>query len=487
MKTIFDSETVANAVAAPVIREFDPTGRFWITAQDAGGYFSPVPFFEGTLVTDPALLAPFADDFGHLISRTPLAVLRAGSVDDVVKMVCFATHHGLRIASRGNAHTAFGQAQTDAGIIIDMSSVNRIHAITPGYAVVDAGVVWRDLLLATTAQQLTPPVLTDYTALTVGGTLSVGGVGGRSYRYGTQVDQVLELQVVTGEGELITCSASENSELFDAVLAGLGLCAIIVRATIRLIPARDRAQTHRLFYPDAPTMLTDLRLVTADERFDYVRGNGAPPPGEEPPTTFVFFIEATTFYTLPDELPDNPLADLHFIGGMEQVEDRTYFEFTDIVVQLFTALDAAGLGHLPHPWLDLLVADTRMDRFVSETIARLDPAQFLPGSLMLFYPLVTARLTHPLFRVPDEDQFFLFDILRTVPSDPAVIGNVLAENRHLYEQNRALGGTFYTISAVPMDAHDWQRHFGRVWHDLERVKRRYDPGNVLGAGLSVFG
>src|SRR5918992_1039110 len=119
-------------------------------------------------------------------------------------------------------------SQADAGVVIDMSTLNQIHSITPDRAVVDAGVVWRDLLLVTTPAGLTPPVLTDYTRLTVGGTLSVGGVSGRSYRHGAQVDNVLELQVVTGEGQLLTCSATENQRLFEAALAGLGLCAVIV-------------------------------------------------------------------------------------------------------------------------------------------------------------------------------------------------------------------------------------------------------------------
>lgn len=472
-------------LTVPTIREFDPTGHFLVTAQDDSGYFLPVPPLNGTLATDPASLAQAADDFGHLVHRKPLAVLRPESVDDVLRMVHFARQHGLRIASRGNGHTAFGQAQAQAGILLDLSRLNQIHTITPHYAVVDAGVVWRDLLLETTSAGLTPPVLTDYTQLTVGGTLSVGGVGGRSFRYGAQVDQVLELQVVTAEGRLIACSESENRDLFNAALAGLGLCAIIVRATIRLIPAKDRARTQRLFYPDAPTMLADLRQLSADGRFDYVRGNGAPPA--ESSGTFAFFIEATTFYTRPDELPTNLLADLQFIGGMEQTEDRTYFDFTDIVVQLFAALDAAGLGQLPHPWLDLFVADTEMDQFATQTIARLDPALFLPGSLLLFYPFVKARLTRPLFRTPDEDLFFLFDILRTVPPDPAIIEDVLAENRSLYEQNCDLGGTFYPISAVPMKPRDWEDHFLPAWTLLARQKSQHDPDNLLGAGLSVFG
>jgi FAD/FMN-containing dehydrogenase len=47
---------------------------------------------------------------------------------------------------------------------------------------------------------LTPPTLTDYQDLSVGGTLSVGGIGGAMFRYGAQVDNVVALEVVTGVG-----------------------------------------------------------------------------------------------------------------------------------------------------------------------------------------------------------------------------------------------------------------------------------------------
>lgn len=44
----------------------------------------------------------------------------------------------------------------------------------------------------------------------------------------------------SGKGELVTCSASENSELFYAVLGGLGQFGIITRARIALEPAPKR-------------------------------------------------------------------------------------------------------------------------------------------------------------------------------------------------------------------------------------------------------
>jgi FAD/FMN-containing dehydrogenase len=465
--------------ATSVVVGFDLAGRSWVTKASTGGDFAQLPPLDGTLAIDPATLAAAADDFGHIIHRTPVAVLRPGSAEDIVKLVRFAREHDIRVAGRGQGHTAFGQSQVAAGVVIDMTTLNHIHSIEPDRAVVDAGVVWRDLLLTTIPAGLTPPVLTDYTRLTVGGTLSVGGVSGRSYLHGAQVDNVLELQVVTGEGELVTCSETSNRRLFEAALAGLGLCAVIVRATLRLIPARARARTLRLFYPDAPAMLADLRLLIGAGRFDHIRGMSVATPGG-----FAFFLEATSFYTSAAELPASPTAALNFIPGSQQTDDLTYFEYTDLVVKLIDSLNEAGLGGFPHPWLDLFVPGSKIDDFAARTIAALDPSLFLPGSLILFYPFVKSRLRRPLLRVPDEEVFFLFDILRTIPHE--AVAAVLAENRRLYEENRDLGGKSYTISAVPQEHHDWVKHFQPFWGHLVSEKSRRDPGNVLGPGPGVF-
>jgi len=482
MKNISRRGLIKGLFATSLVVGFDLTNRSWVAAATGtSGDFAALPPLDGTLLTDPASLASVADDYGHIVHRTAVAVLRPGSVEDIVKMVRFARQHGLRIASRGKGHTAFGQSQAEAGVVIDISTLNQIHSIASDHAVVDAGVVWRNLLLATTPLGLTPPVLTDYTRLTVGGTLSVGGISGRSYQFGAQVDNVLELQVVTGEGQLVTCSESSNRRLFEAALAGLGLCAIIVRATIRLIPAKERAQTLRLFYPDVPSMLEDLRFLTAEGRFDHIRGNSVTTPGG-----FAFFIEATSFYTEAADLPSNPLSGLNFVPGSLQTEDRTYFEYTDLVVQLIDALDAAGLGGFPHPWIDLFVPDSQIDAFASQTIAALDPSIFLPGSIILFFPFVKSRLTRPMLRVPDEELFFLFDILRTIPPDPSIVDAVLAENRRLYDQHRDLGGKFYSISAVQLDSDDWKKHFQPFWGQLASEKSKHDPDNVLGPGPGVF-
>jgi len=89
-------------------------------------------------------------------------------------------------------------------------------------------------------------VLTAYLGLTVGGTLSIGGVGTTTFRHGAQVDHVHELQAVTGEGQLVMCSETRHRDLFEAALAGQGQCAIMTRAVLRLVPAAGMVREYVL-------------------------------------------------------------------------------------------------------------------------------------------------------------------------------------------------------------------------------------------------
>ena len=95
------------------------------------------------------------------------------------------------------------------------------------------------MLRATLAQGKTPPVLTDYLELSVGGTLIVGGVGGTTSAFGVQSDNVIDMEVVTGEGKKVTCSTSDNAGLFNAVRAGLGQVGVITKATLKLVAAPE--------------------------------------------------------------------------------------------------------------------------------------------------------------------------------------------------------------------------------------------------------
>jgi cytokinin dehydrogenase len=87
-----------------------------------------------------------------------------------------------------------------------------------------------------------------------------------------QADNVISLEIVTGRGDRVVCSADAHADLFDAVRAGLGQVGVITRATLRLVSAPQQVRRFLLTYPDLGALLRDTRLLAGDDRFDAVQG-----------------------------------------------------------------------------------------------------------------------------------------------------------------------------------------------------------------------
>ena len=467
-----------------VIWGFDPTTRSWAT--DVNRRSIPVPPLDGTLTTDPAARQEAADDYGHIVHRLPVAVLRPGSVNDIAAMVRYARANRLKIAMRGQGHVCFGQAQVDAGIVIDSRTLNAVHAIYPDRAVVGPGITWGELLRATAAQGLTPPVLTDYMGLSVGGTLSGGGIGGATQHFGVQTDTVLEVQVVTGTGDLVTCSPKLNKDLFDVVVAGFGQYGIIVRATVALIPAPTSARVYKLYYDDLAVYLADQLTLLRDGRFSYLEGQAQARSDGTP--GWRYMIEAVSYFS-PPTVPDDAalLAGLSDNRLEATITPDTYLSWAFRLDPAVEFLKLIGDWYRPHPLLDVFVPASRARAVVGAALATLTPEDIGIGPILL-YPVNTARFTRPLFRAPAEPEAFLLSLLRTTAnSDPVLLQRQLDSNRAIHDATVAAGGTWYPIGAIAdYDQDDWQRHYGALWPRVVAAKHRYDPDNILTPGQRMF-
>ncbi|MFC4000503.1 FAD-binding protein [Prauserella oleivorans] len=445
-----------------------------------------LPGLDGEIRTAEPDLAAAAQDWGRLVQARPQAVVRPATPADVAAVVRFAADRGIPVAARGSGHSPFGQSQAEGGIVLDMTSLARVYPGAGDEVVVDAGARWHRVLRATLPRGLTPPVLTDYLELTVGGTLAVGGIGGASHEHGAQTDTVTALDVVTGTGELVRCSAEREPELFDAVRAGLGQCGVITRATIRLRPARQRTRRWKLSYATLAGFLADQRRVVGDGRFDYVEGQLLP---GEPTGTWRYVLDAASFYSLPDA-PDEQalLGDLSFDPDTAEAEDTTYHEFLDRMADGEAELRAEGSWFHPHPWVTVFLPDGEVETVVAEALAATTPDDLGASGLVLLYPVRRDRLATPLLRVPSTELVWLFALLRTArPYDPAGPARMVAGNTELAESVRALGGTVYPAGMLPMSPPQWEDHFGEAWKTFESARQRHDPRGVLAPGQGVFG
>lgn len=154
-------------------------------------------------------------DFGKEIHPSnPAAVLYPCSVQDIATLIKFSYNLStpFSIAARGRGHSLQGQAMAPNGVVVEMTSLNNCSGgsrITvtktppPGSGLgsfVDVGgeQLWIDVLQATLTEGLAPVSWTDYLYLTVAGTLSNAGISGETFRRGPQINNVYELDVITG-------------------------------------------------------------------------------------------------------------------------------------------------------------------------------------------------------------------------------------------------------------------------------------------------
>lgn len=445
-----------------------------------------VPRLDGELRLDRATVAPFGRDLGNMVQRRPLAVLFPGSVRDIQKMIRFASMLGIDVAARGQGHATFGQAQARGGLIIHMASLNQIHSIGPSGARLDAGATWKELVTASVEHGLTPPGLTGYTNLSIAGTLSVGGVTPLLNRGGAQVDNVRELEVVTGTGDLVRCSPWRHRDLFEAALGGLGQCGIITQAVIDMVPAPSMSRTYLLNYSDNAIFFSDLRLLL--NRGELEGAYNLWVPNES--GGFTYQLNAVKHFE-----PDAPPDDDHLLRGLSfdsvSTVDATYLETMLRVDGQVDYLRSLGFfDDMRHPWFDVFLPDETIEQYVGSVLPALTPEDLGPFGFMLLLVLKRSELKRPFFRVPGNTEWvYLFDILTssaTATPDPGYDARMLARNRALFDQARALGGTRYAIGSLEFSKQDWRAHFGDSYPRFAQLKRRYDPRRILTPGPAIF-
>ncbi|MDX6263796.1 MAG: cytokinin dehydrogenase [Kribbellaceae bacterium] len=439
---------------------------------------------QGELLLDQSSREQVSQDAGRIRTKVPQGVLRPASVEDIQETVRRCAREGIPVAARGLANTTDGQGLTD-GVLIDMTALNTIHEIGDDYAVVDAGVDWLQLTNAAHARNLTPPALTGFLGLSLGGTLSLGGVP-PAIQSGAQIDSVLELEVVTGTGELRKCSAEHDRELFEAVLGGLGQFGIITKATVRLGPAPAVVRGHELTYPDITGFFKGFRTLLQRAEISEIYGDWWRPGehGEVQHLSAFTFHEAATppddTHVLRDLTPtDIVISQSDFLPHVSRIDVA--------VEQLREALDWDTLAK---PWLTLWLPEQSVEQYVTEVVQNLTPVDVGNGGFVLLYAHRRAKLTRPSLRLPQDDSewVYLFTLMTAgAPgAGPEFADEMLARNRALYDRARALGGTRYPIESVAFTQADWADHYGDRWPLLQTLKQKSDPAGILTPGPGIF-
>ncbi|XP_022147574.1 cytokinin dehydrogenase 4-like [Momordica charantia] len=476
------------------------------------------------LRTDLQTINLASTDYGRIIKQNPFAVFFPVTANDIAGLIRFmyASPTPYYMAARGQGHSVRGQALVPNGVVVNMTSLasfrqgaGRIVVSTAAsYADVGGEQLWIDVLHATMHKGLTPVSWTDYLHITVGGTLSNAGISGQTFRFGPQISNVYELDVVTGKGEFLTCSPNTNPELFYAVLGGLGQFGVITRARIGLAPAPTKVKWVRMLYTDFSAITRDQELLISNNGkeksngLNYVEGllmlhlstpdnSSFFPLADQPRISslvsqygIVYVLEVAKYYdqqsaSSVDQELEGLLGGLRFEPGFKFIKDVTYEEFLDRVHNDELALRALGLWDVPHPWLNLFIPKSRIVDFDSGVFKGIIQKRNLTSGVVLFYPMFKNLWDERSSAViPEEDVFYTAAILFS-----SGFGEWQAFDDHIKDILKLCEETGIEVKQyLPHyeTQEDWIKHFGGKWPLFSRRKAMFDPKHLLSPGQRIF-
>ncbi|MGA5352361.1 D-arabinono-1,4-lactone oxidase [Streptomyces thermodiastaticus] len=175
-------------------------------------------------------------NWGGNVSARPARQVRPASVEELADQVRRAAQDGLRVKAVGTGHSFTSIAATD-GVLIRPDLLTGIRDIDRSAMTVTvaAGTPLKVLNAALARAGLSLTNMGDIMEQTVSGAISTGTHGtGRDS--GSIAAQVKGLELVTADGSVLTCSATENPDVFAAARIGLGALGIVTAVTFAVEP-----------------------------------------------------------------------------------------------------------------------------------------------------------------------------------------------------------------------------------------------------------
>jgi len=174
-----------------------------------------------------------------MIDKSPRAIVRPQSAEDVAVAVNFARENSLDLAIRGGGHSVPGFGVCEGGIVIDLSAMRGVIVDpTNKTAKAQGGATWGDFNNATN----------EFGLATTGGIISTTGVGGLtlgggigylSRGFGLSCDNVTGAEVVLADGRIVRADETENPDLFWALRGGGGNFGVVTSFDFKLHPVAN--------------------------------------------------------------------------------------------------------------------------------------------------------------------------------------------------------------------------------------------------------
>lgn len=159
---------------------------------------------------------------------------------------------------------------------LDVSGLGGVIAVDPVAKTADVQgmCTYEDLVDACLPYHLAPEVVPELKTITLGGAVTGMGVESTSFRNGMPHESVLELDILTGTGEIVTCSPSQNIDLYRGFPNSYGSLGYAVRLKIQLEDCAPFVELRHVRFDDPTSFSQALGEIAETRTYDGERVDG---------------------------------------------------------------------------------------------------------------------------------------------------------------------------------------------------------------------
>ncbi|MFS1514152.1 D-arabinono-1,4-lactone oxidase [Chengkuizengella sp. SCS-71B] len=176
-------------------------------------------------------------NWSGLVKSSPQNMIYPQNIEEVVKLIQNCIDHKQRLRVVGSGHSFSPLVHTNQ-LLVSLDDMQGIAEVNDSeqWSEVWAGTKLKKLSMLLHQQGFALENMGDVDHQSIAGALSTG-THGTGVSLGNLSTQIKELTIVTGTGEVITCSEEKNQNIFKAASISLGALGIIVKVKLKVVPA----------------------------------------------------------------------------------------------------------------------------------------------------------------------------------------------------------------------------------------------------------
>ena len=175
---------------------------------------------------------------------------------DVVK-----ANQGAQLGLRKDTSNLFRDPARTSRQRLDVRSFNHVITVDAEAKLIEAEgmTTYEDLVAATLACGVLPPVVPELKSITLGGAVAGVGIEASSFKYGLVHESLIEFDVLTGGGRILTCRPdNDQRDLFFGFPNSYGTLGYALKLTIGAISAKPYVELRHRGFADADACFAAL-------------------------------------------------------------------------------------------------------------------------------------------------------------------------------------------------------------------------------------